>query len=74
MDRNDQAIRTLAGEMEQTITALKQASSQLENTIADLRRAQADQERRLLRLQWVAAASATAAGLAFAVAAWALAR
>lgn len=74
VDRNDQAIRTLAGEMEQTLSTLKQASSQLEGTIADLRRAQTEQEARLRQLQWVATAAATAAVLAFAVAAWALAR
>ncbi|MDI9239347.1 hypothetical protein QLQ15_10570 [Lysobacter sp. LF1] len=74
VDRNDQAIRTLAGEMEQTLSALKQASSQLESTLVELRRQQVEHERRLLRLQWVAAVAATAAVLAFAVAAWALAR
>ena len=62
--------------IEQTLSALKQASAQLEATLAELRHAQAAQERRLLRLQWVAAVAATAAVLAFAfaIAAWALAR
>jgi len=35
VDHNDQAIKTLAGEMEQTLSALKQASAQLEATLAD---------------------------------------
>lgn len=74
VDRNDQAIRTLAGEMEQTLSVLKQASAQLENTIAELRRQQAEQDRRLHAMQWVAGVAIAAAALAFAVAAYALAR
>lgn len=74
VDRNDQAIRTLAGEMEQTLSALKQASAQLESTLVDLRGQQARQEARLRVMQWVAGAALTAAVLAFAIAAYALAR
>ncbi|MBU8976270.1 MULTISPECIES: hypothetical protein [unclassified Lysobacter] len=74
VDRNDQAIRTLAGEMEQTLSALKQASTQLESTLADLRRQQAEHDRRLHAMQWIVGVAVTAAVLAFAVAAFALAR
>lgn len=74
VDHNDQAIKTVAGEMEQTLAALKQGSAQLENTLAELRRQHFDQEHRLRRLEWIAIASGTVAVLAFAVAAYALAR
>lgn len=74
VDRNDQAIRTLAGEMEQTLSALKQASAQLEATPVDLRRQQLEHERRLQLMQWVAGVAATVAVLAFGVAVFALTR
>ncbi|RPE81237.1 hypothetical protein [Vulcaniibacterium tengchongense] len=74
VDRNDQAIRALAAEMEQTLAALKQGAQQLEATLAELRRSQAEQDRRLHRLQTFAVVAVTAALLAFAVAAYALAR
>ncbi|MFC3551213.1 hypothetical protein ACFOLC_09335 [Lysobacter cavernae] len=74
VDHNDQAIKTLASEMEQTLAALKQASVDLERTLAGLQRSQTELERRLRGSQIVSAVAATAALLAFAIAAYALAR
>jgi ABC-type transporter Mla subunit MlaD len=74
VDHNDQAIKTLAGEMEQTLAALKQASGALERTIDTLRQSQEKLEARAARLQVLAVAAVTTAALAFAVAAYALAR
>ncbi len=74
VDHNDQAIKALAAEMAQTLASLKQASMQLENTLDELRRQQAFQERRLLAMQWIAGVAVTASVLAFALAAYALAR
>ena len=71
---NDQAIKTRAGEMEQTLSALKQASAQLEATLVDLRRQQVEHERRLHILQWATGVAVTAAVLAFGVAIYALGR
>lgn len=73
VDHNHQAIKTLAGEMEVTLSALKQASVELERTIAELRQRQSVLEQRLSAIQIVAVAAATAAALSFAVAAYALA-
>ncbi|GAB3345896.1 hypothetical protein [Marilutibacter aestuarii] len=70
---NDQAIKTVAAEMEQTLATLTRASQELENTLLGLRHALAAQERSLRRAQAIAVVAATAAVLAFAVAAYALA-
>lgn len=71
---NDQAIKTVAAEMAQTLGALTRASQELENTLLGLRHAQSGLERRLRRANAVATIAATAAVLAFAVAAYALGR
>ena len=74
VDHNDQAIKTLAGELEQTLAALKQASMEAQRTIAGLRQSQDAVEKRLQRVQVVSVVAITMAALAFAVAAYALAR
>jgi peptidoglycan hydrolase CwlO-like protein len=74
VDHNDQAIKALAGEMEQTLATLKQASMELERTIVGLRESQEALEGRLRRTQTVSVVAVTTAVLAFAVAAYALAR
>lgn len=72
--QNDQAIKTLASEMEQTLQGLTGASQQLETTLLGLRHALGAQEKRLARSQLLSTVAVTAALLAFAVAAYALAR
>ena len=74
VDHNDQAIKALATEMAQTLSSLKQASLALERTLGELRLEQARMERRLTLAQTIAAVAASVALLAFAVAAYALAR
>lgn len=71
---NDHSIKTVAREMEQTLSALTQASQELETTLHGLRHSQVLLERRLRRANTVAVVAVTAALLAFAVAAYALAR
>jgi hypothetical protein len=71
---NDQAIKTLAAEMEQTLATLTRASQELETTITGLRHMQGVLEQRLRRSNTIAVVAVSAALLAFAVAAYALAR
>lgn len=71
VDHNDQAIKALAGE---TLAALKQASMEAERTIVGLRQSQDALEKRLQRAQAMSIVAVTMAALAFAVAAYALAR
>ncbi|QDH70540.1 hypothetical protein [Marilutibacter alkalisoli] len=71
---NDQAIKTLAAEMEQTLATLTRASQELETTIAGLRHRQELLERRLHRAHAGMAVAIAVALLAFAVAAYALTR
>ena len=73
VDHNDQAIKALAGELEQTLAVLKQASREAERTIVGLQQSQDALEKRLQRAQVVSIVAVTAAALAFAVAAYALA-
>ena len=74
VDHNDQAIKTLATEMAQTLASLKQASQELERTLGELRLEQMRMQRQLSLVQTVATVAASVAVLAFAVAAYALAR
>lgn len=74
VDHNDQAIKALAGELEQTLAVLKQASLEAERTIVGLRQSQEALEKGLQRAQVVSTVAVTMAALAFAVAAFALAR
>lgn len=71
--QNDQAIKTVASEMEQTLATLTRASQELETTLLGLRHALGEQEKRVRRATAVSMVAATIALLAFAVAAYALA-
>lgn len=71
---NDQAIKTVAAEMEQTLGALTRASQEIETALLGLRHAQSQLDSRLRRANTVAAVAVTIAALAFALAAYTLAR
>jgi hypothetical protein len=71
--QNDQAIKTLAAEMEQTLATLTRASQELETTITGLRHRQEVLERQLHRSHVGMVVATTVSLLAFAVAAYALA-
>jgi len=71
--QNADAVKQLAAEMQRTLASLQQGATQLEATLAALQERNAGLEREIRRSNQFALAAATAAMLAFALSAWALA-
>src|SRR3546814_17370216 len=71
--KNAGAVNQLAGEMQRTLASLQQGASQLDNTLVALQQRNAVLERELRRANRFSLVAATAALLAFALSAYALA-
>src|SRR3546814_20737060 len=71
--QNAGAVKQLAGEMRRTLASRQQGASQLDNTLVALQQRNAVLERELRRANRFSLAAATAALLAFALSAYALA-
>src|SRR3546814_3325961 len=71
--QNAGAVKQLAGEMQRTLASLQQGASQLESTLVALQQRNAVLERELRRANRFSLVAATAALLAFALSAYALA-
>src|SRR3546814_2039493 len=67
------SVKQLAGEMQRTLASLQQGASQLESTLVALQQRNAVLERELRRANRFSLVAATAALLAFALSAYALA-
>jgi uncharacterized phage infection (PIP) family protein YhgE len=70
---NAAAVKQLAGEMQRTLASLQQGATQLETTLAALQQRNGALERELRRANRLSLVAATAAVLAFALSAYALA-
>ncbi len=71
--QNANAVKQLAGEMQHTLSSLQEGANRLEATLAALQQRNAELERQLGRATRQSLVAATAAVLAFALSAWALA-
>ncbi len=71
--QNAGAVKQLAGEMQRTLASLQQGASQLDNTLVALQQRNSVLERELRRANRFSLVAATAALLAFALSAYALA-
>ena len=71
--QNAGAVKQLAGEIQRTLASLQQGASQLDNTLVALQQRNAVLERELRRANRLSLVAATAALLAFALSAYALA-
>ena len=71
--QNADAVKQLAGEMQRTLASLQQGASQLETTLAALQQRNGELEGELRRANRLSLIAMTAALLAFALSAYALA-
>ena len=71
--QNADAVKQLAGEMQRTLASLQQGANQLETTLATLQQRNGALERELRRANLLSLVAVTAAALAFALSAYALA-
>ncbi|GAB3302663.1 hypothetical protein [Luteimonas notoginsengisoli] len=71
--QNADAVKQLAGEMQRTLASLQQGANQLETTLAALQQRNGELETELRRTHRLSLVAMTAALLAFALSAYALA-